>query len=239
VDLSNVDTSRLNTEFVLVDSNDLGRVQSGVKWFNRGTYVLLVLAIAALIGSALLDRDKRRGIQRAGLALTISMVVTLFAYRLGRTFYINSLPAEVTHPDAATAAFDIITRYIQRGIETLLVLGVVLFVVAWLVGPSRLATRMRAWWERLRAKGSAEVSGVEPSPVAAWIASHRNELRFAVVALAVIVLLLWDRPTGRVVVLLTLLTVLVLAVIAVLAGAAPATTTETSADEASEEATVS
>ena len=54
MDLSNVDTSRLNTEFVLVDSKDLGSVQTGVKWFNRATYILLVLAIAALIGSALL-----------------------------------------------------------------------------------------------------------------------------------------------------------------------------------------
>ena len=137
------------------------------------------------------------------------MAVTLFAYRAGRSFYISSLPAEVTHPDAATAVFDIVTRYVERGIETLLVLGVVLFVVAWIVGPSRTATRLRGWWQRLRNRGSAELAGVEPAPVAAWVASHRNELRFAIVGLAVIALLLWDQPTGRVVLLLTLLTVLV------------------------------
>ena len=138
VDLSNVDTSRLNTEFVLVDSKDLGSVQTGVKWFNRATYILLLLAIASLVASALLPRDKRRAVQRVGLAITISMAVTLVAYRAGRSFYISSLPAEVTHPDAATAAFDIITRYVERGIETLLILGVVLFVVAWVLGPSAL-----------------------------------------------------------------------------------------------------
>jgi len=172
--------------------------------------------------------------------LTISMVVTLFAYRLSRTFYINSLPAEVTHPDAATSAFDIITRYVERGIKTLLALGVVLFVVAWLVGPSRRAVRLRAWWERLRARGSDELSGIEPGPVSAWIAGHRNELRFAVVALAVIALLLWDRPTGRVVVLLTLLTVVVLAVIGLLAGGTPTPKTdgEGAGEVASEEAAV-
>ena len=48
VDLTNVDAERLNTQFVLVDSKDLGRVQTGVKWFNRGTYILLALAFAAL-----------------------------------------------------------------------------------------------------------------------------------------------------------------------------------------------
>jgi hypothetical protein len=232
IDLSSVDTRRLNTEFVIVDSKDLGRVQSGVKWFNRGTYILIVLAIAALIGSAILDKDRRRGIQRVGLAITVAMVVTLFGYRAGRSFYISSLPSEVTHPDAATAAFDIITRYVERGIKTLLALGVVMFVVAWTLGPSRLATRLRGWWQQLRARGSAEMSGVEPGPVAAWIAGHRNELRFAVVALAVVVLLLWERPTGRVVLLLTVLTVLVLAFISVLAGAAPsAADGEETADE--------
>jgi hypothetical protein len=223
VDLSNVDTSRLDdTQFVLVDSNDLGRVQSGVKWFNRGTYLLLVLAIASLVGSVLIEKDKRRGFQRVGLAMTISMAVALFAYRAGRSFYISSLPAEVTHPDAATSAFDIITRYVERGIDALLVIGVVMFVIAWTLGPSRTATRLRDWWVRLRNRGSAELAGDEAAPVAAWVGGHRNELRFTIVALAVVALLLWERPTGRVVLLLTLLTVLALAVISLLAGAVPA-----------------
>ena len=236
VDLSNVDASRLNTEFVLVDSKDLGSVQTGVKWFNRSTYILLALAIASLVASALLPRRKRSGVQRVGLAITISMVVTLLAYRAGRNYYISNLPSEVTHPDAATAAFDIITRYVERGIITLLALGVVLFVVAWVLGPSRAATRLRAWWERLRNRGSAELSGVEPAPVALWVAKHRNELRFAVVVLAVIALLLWDVPTGRVILLLTVLTVLALAVISLLAGAVPATDTETTAPDDSADA---
>jgi hypothetical protein len=237
VDLSKVDTSRLNTDIVLVDSKDLGRVQSGVKWFNRGTYVLLILAIAALVAGALLPKDKRRGVQRVGLAMSISMAVTLLAYRAGRSFYISSLPAEVTHPDAATAAFDIITRYVERGIDALLTLGVILFVVAWAMGPSRPAKRLRGWWNSLRNRGSAELSGVEPAPVAAWVAGHRNELRFAVVAVAVLALLFWGQPTGRVVILLTLLAVLALAVISLLAGGAPAAgaTAEPESDTQSEE----
>jgi hypothetical protein len=60
-----------------------------------------------------------------------------------------------------------------------------------------------------------------------WVAKHRNELRFAVVALGVIALLLWDQPTGRVVLLLTLLTVLALAMISVIAGALPVPDTAT------------
>jgi hypothetical protein len=231
VDLSNVDTSRLNQQFVLVDSDQLGQVQTGVKWFNRLTYALLIAAVAALVGAALIERDRRKGIQRVGLAVAISMAVALLAYRAGREIYVSNLPSEVTHPDAATAAFDIITRYIERGIEALLALGVVLFVVAWTLGPSRSAARLRGWWQRLRNRGSAELSNVEPAPVATWVAKHLNELRFAVVALAVVTLLLWGRPTGRVVILLAIVTVLLLAVISVVGGAVPAPSTEESSAE--------
>jgi len=230
VDLTNVNADRLNTQFVLVDSEDLGRVQSGVKWFNRGTYILLFLAIAALVAAALLPKEKRRGVQRVGLAITISAAVTLLAYRAGRSFYISSLPEEVTHPDAATAAFDIVSRNVERGIKIALLLGVLLFVVAWVLGPARTATRLRARWHRLGARRSDRLSGVEPGPVAIWVAGHQNELRFAVVALAVIALLLWEQPTGRVVLLLTVLTVLALAVISVLGRGVP------SADEGDGEA---
>jgi hypothetical protein len=219
VDLSNVDTSRLNQQFVLVDSDQLGQVQTGVKWFNRLTYVLLIAAVAALVGAALVERDRRKGVQRVGLAVAISMAVALLAYRAGREIYVSNLPSEVTHPDAATAAFDIITRYVERGIDALLALGVVLFVVAWTLGPSRAATRLRGWWQRLRNRGSAELANVEPAPVATWVARHANELRFGVVGLAVITLLLWGRPTGRVVILLTIITVLVLALISLVGGA--------------------
>jgi hypothetical protein len=224
VDLTSVDATRLNTEFVLVNSEDLGRVQSAVKWFDRLTYFLVVLAIVALVGSVLVEKDRRRGIQRVGLAITISMAVMLLAYSIGREYYVSHLPAEIRNPDAATAIFDIITRYVDRGIRALLVLGLVLFVGAWLVGPSRNAVRVRGWWEKVRARGSAEIAGEEPGALSTWVAAHANELRFAIVGIAVVALVLWDRPTGRVVLLLTILTALALGVIAVLAGAARTTT---------------
>jgi hypothetical protein len=153
------------------------------------------------------------------LALTISMVVTLVAYRAGRSIYVSSLPSAVKSPEAAAAVFDIVTRYVERGIQALLVLGLVLFVVAWMLGPSRSAVRIRGWWQRIGNRGSESLAGVEPAPMAAWVAGHANELRFAVVGLAVAALILWDQPTGKVVLLLTVLTLLALAVIAVLAGA--------------------
>ena len=92
VDLSGVDTSRLNQQFVLVDSKNLGQVQSGVRWFNLLTYPLVLAAIAALIAAAFIERDRRKGVQRVGLAVAISMAVTLLALP-GRPRRLHQQPA--------------------------------------------------------------------------------------------------------------------------------------------------
>src|SRR5436305_4600332 len=98
IDLSKVPVERLNTEIVLVDSQSLDQVQTLVQWFNGLTWVLIVLAAAALIGSVFVAADRRQGLQRAGLAVAISMTVTLLLYNLGRDAYISSLPSEVKNP---------------------------------------------------------------------------------------------------------------------------------------------
>ena len=226
VDLSSVDTARLNTDFVLVDSKDLGRVQSGVKWFNRAHVRSPRRSRSRRSsGASLLDEGQAtRGPASRAWRSTISMAVTLLAYRAGRSFYISSLPAEVTHPDAATAAFDIITRYVERGIETLLVLGVVLFVVAWLLGPSTgcdspprvvaAAARPRLGRAvRGRARPGRRVDRRPPQRIAL---RGRGAGRHHAAALGPP-----DRA-GRDPA--HLLTVFILAVISVLAGAAPKTT---------------
>ncbi|HEY2814388.1 MAG TPA: hypothetical protein VGJ03_13060 [Acidimicrobiales bacterium] len=221
VDLSNVSAERLNAQIVLIDSSDLARVQSGVDWFNRLTWLLIVLTIAAFVASVLVADDRRRGVQRAGLAITISMAVMLVLYSVGRSLYISNLPSSVRNPDAAKDLFDIVTRYVQRGIRTLLVIGLVLFVVAWLVGPSRSAVRVRGWWERIRAKGSAELGSTGAGSASSWLAPHANEVRFAIVGVAVAALVVWDQPTGKVVVFITLITAIAIGVVSIVAGAAP------------------
>jgi hypothetical protein len=220
VDLTKVPAERLNVKFVLADSSDLARAQSAVEWFNRLTWVLLLGAIAALVAGVLVAPDRRRGLQRTGLGVVFSMGATLLLYGLARERYLASLPSDVRSPAAAAAAFDIATRYVSRGIRTILVVGVVLFVAAWLPGPSRSAT-----WLRLRAKsgmarGSDELASRGTlGGIPTWVAGHTQELHVGIVGLAVAALLVWGQPTGKVVLLLTALVASAFGAVQLLGGA--------------------
>ncbi len=222
IDLSNIDPERLNVRFVLIDSEDLASVQSVVEWGNRLTYLLIALAVAAFVAAVFVAPDRRAGLQRVGIGIAASMSVTLLLYAFARDRYLTNLPAEVEHPDAAEAIFDELTRYVKQGLRALLALGVVLWVGAWLAGPSSSAAWVRARWNALtghRGEGVAQSGG------SAWVAGHATELRAAIAAVGVVALLLWDRPTGKVVLLLAILVALGFAAVQLIGGAKPAAAT--------------
>jgi hypothetical protein len=218
IDLSNIDAERLNVRFVLIDSDDLAKVQSLVEWANRLTYLLIALAVASFVAAVFVAPDRRAGLQRVGIGIAASMSVTLLAYAFARDRYLTNLPDEVEHPDAAEAIFDTLTRYVQQGLRAFLALGVVLWIGAWAAGPSSSAAWVRARWNALtghRGEGVAQSGG------AAWVAGHATELRAAIAAVGVLALLLWDRPTGKVVVLLAILVALGFAAVQLVGGAKP------------------
>jgi hypothetical protein len=203
IDLSTqVPPEKLDVNFVLVQSDDLSSVQSAVELFERLTWILLALVGAGLVGSVLVSPDKRAGVQRVGLGVVISMVVTLGLYDFLRDRYLANLPAEVQSVAAAQAVFDITTRYVRDGLRVLLLLGAVIFTGAWLAGDARGAVQVRAAWHRLFGRRSAEGEVDQPGPVRLWVAHHARELQVAFVALAVVVLLAADHPTGATVIAL-------------------------------------
>ena len=201
VDLSaSVPPERLNIRFVLVDSNDLARVQKAVEWFNRLAWFLLALVLISFVLAIVIAPDKRRSVQRVGVGMVASMAVFLVLYNFGRQRYLDNLPSEVQNKQAAAQAFDIITRNVLLGIRVLLVVGVVVFGVSWLLGPSRSAVALRGVWHRAFGRGREAGEGTgasEPGRIAIWVAGHVNELRVAIAGIGIVALFLSDEPTGK------------------------------------------
>ncbi|HEY6813365.1 MAG TPA: hypothetical protein VI074_11830, partial [Propionibacteriaceae bacterium] len=50
-------------------------------------------------------------------------------------------------------------------------------------------------------------------PVGAWVYSYKRVLRIAVIAIAALVLVFWDQPTGKVIIGITLCVLVVLVII--------------------------
>jgi hypothetical protein len=86
---------------------------------------------------------------------------------------------------------------------------------ALLTGPSPSAVRTR---QRLtaaigRLRGGAEEAGLRTGPVGAWVYANKPLLRIAAVTLAVLALVFWGQPTGKVILLLAGLLLVALALI--------------------------
>jgi hypothetical protein len=222
IDLADkIPAEKLGVEFVLVNERQLSDLQAGARMLDRLSWLSVILAFGCLAGSVAADPDRRRGLRNVGLGTALSMLLLLLAIGVGREMYLANLPEGVQRPDAAAVLFDTLTRFILQATRVLFAVGAVLLVGAWLAGPTATARRLRDYWDRLLGRGSAAAGGaVELGPVPAWAARNLNALRGAILVAAVLVLLAWNQPTGKVVLLIALLTLVPLAIVQLLAGVA-------------------
>jgi hypothetical protein len=223
VDLaSKVPADKLNVKFVLVDSKQLADAQSAVRLLQKLAWASIILSLGFLIASVLVAPDHRKGILRVGFGIAIGMLALKLGFSLGRELYLTNLPSGVERPDVAGIVFDTLTRFVLQAVRTLFAVGVVLVVGAWLAGPSSVAVKVRSAWDNVLGRGGAAAgSSVDLGPVPVWVARHINAVRGAIVAAAVVVLLWWDRPTGKVVLFIGLATLIPLAIAQLLANAVP------------------
>ncbi len=170
----------------------------------------LILALLFLVGAVALAKDRRLGFRRLGLSVVISMVLAGLLYTFARNEYLSALP-EVQNPEAAQATFDILTRFLQRAIRALLVLGVLTLLGAWVVGPSSAAARVRSWWDTLLGRASEAGADRDVGPAPIWVAAHERSLQIAVAVLAVLVIATWTRPTGLVIIFVVIVALLIAA----------------------------
>ena len=227
----NLDVSRIDARFVLIASDDLKSIQSYARLLDRLAWVLPFLTLL-LYGLAVAVAPRRRtGLMRAGIGITIAMAASIVAYGFARTTYLDNLPSSA-NPDAAAAIFDTVTRFVERGLRSLLAIGLLVWLGTWLAGPARLAGAVRRQWHRALGRAGDELGdAIVIGPVNAWVAKNASGLRIGLVAIVCVLLLTWDRPTGSVVVLLGAFVLVGMAVIQ-LVGAGGAAT-ESSATGAS------
>jgi len=228
---SNVDVTRMNVRFVLIDSADLKSVQTYTKILDKLAWLLPILAILLYAIAIAIAPKKRVAVARTGIGITIAMVVAVVGYGLIRTLYLDSLPGPGKH-EAGAIIYDTVTRYVQRGFRILLVVGVLIWLIAWLAGPSRPAVAVRRQWNRLFGGDHEGRSG----PVNQWVGEHVGVLRGSLLVVLGLVLIAWQNPTGKVVLLLVVIGLVGLGVIQLLAAGArrpngPAAVTDADASD--------
>ncbi len=221
VDISSrVPTDRIDVDFEIVDSRQLAEVQSYVRMLDRVSWLSVLLALGLLVAAVAIAPDRRKGVLRVGIGVTVSMFLTLVALAFARDVYLQNLPDVVRRADAAAVIYDTLLRFFVQAIRVLLAIGVVLLAGAWLAGPSSLARRLRGWWDALLGRGSTGIGHtVDLGPVPAFVARHLGVFRSVILVAAAFTLVVWNLPTGKVVLLIALGALVPLALVQLLAGA--------------------
>jgi hypothetical protein len=197
-----------NLQVELFDASQLEQARSAVHLLDRLRIVLVVL-VFVLLGAALaLSGNRRRTLMRWGIGLVAAMAVTAALLALGRSAYLSV----AQNHEAAAAAFDIVVRFLRNGIRIIAALGLIVALAAFLSGPSRPAVWIREGAKSLIG-GAGRKTGWKPGPVGTWVAAHKVGLRVAGVAVAFLVLFLWDSPRPLTLLVLALLLLVYLAAI--------------------------
>jgi hypothetical protein len=197
----------LHLQFTIIQSEDIKRGQKLYRFVDRFGYILPFVALILLAGGVIAAKNRRRAAVWAGLGVAISMVLLGAALALGRHIYLDRLPVSVSSATAA-AVFDTTVRFLRTGLRSVLVIGLIVAIGAFLAGPSSTAVSTREAFRRLFAR----TRGIP------WVYRNRGPLRIAVVAIACLAYVFWDYPTGKVALLLAVLVVLAFAAIELIAG---------------------
>ena len=199
----------------MFSARDLVKAQTLYRLINDLKIVLPILSLVLIALGVYIARRHRRALIGAGLGFAASMLVLGIALLIGRTIYLNSVPAAVLPADAASVIYDTFVRFIKTALRTLLVVGLVVAAAAFLAGPSATAVKTRGAFSSGFAwiRGRGERRGVSTGPVGEWTYAHRQALRIAAVGLFALIFVFWGHPTAAVVILLVVLLLVVLAVI--------------------------
>lgn len=203
----------LHPEIPIADATVLVQARTAYSLLNGLSTWLPWIALVLLAAGVFLARRPRRTLLIGALGVAASMLLLAAVLAITRAVLVGAVPA--ASADATAAAFDLVVRFLRDGLRTVLVLGLVVALGAFLTGPSPTAVRLRAGAgkavQRLRTRG--EEAGLRTGRVGTWVHTYRGVLRGAAVGIAVLIFVFLDQPGGAAVLTIALVLLLCLAII--------------------------
>jgi hypothetical protein len=196
---------------VLFQSDQLVRIQRLTRFLNRLAVVLPILTLLLFAGGVILTRNRRRGLIRAAAGLAVSMALLLVVLSVARNQYLSGLGPSQSRA-ANAAVIDTVSAPLQDTARTAAIIAALVSLVAVLVG----VTRVRSWVSSRR-----RPAWLSDGPFRAFVIGHRRALQWTVLGVGLFVLVVWDRPTTLVAVVVVLVTLAVTGAVGLVAGSRP------------------
>lgn len=209
----------IDKSFVIFRSPDLVKAQKAVSALDKASAILPLLTL--LVGAAAIwaapRGSRRKAFSLFGIALAVAMALLAVAISVGRSLYLDAVPADVLSPAAAEVLIDTILVPLRTTLRAVAVLAVVIALIGYLTGSSGSAAAVRAAFGRGINATRGNASGRVPHPIEVAAARFAMPLRIAVVAVAIIVLVFWNYPSGLVVMVTVIVAVIALLAVELIA----------------------
>jgi hypothetical protein len=209
----------VDRQFVLFQSDELAKVRKGAHLLDvAGNWLPAVVVLIGACG-VLLAHNRRRALARTALGAAFASLVVAIVLIVARHYYLGHLPPQVQSKPAAAAVFDALVRFLRVSLRTAIVLGVVIALGAYLIGPGRLPVAVRGASEHTADSAATWAYGhrIRTGRAGTWTQENRRWITLAALLIVALVFALWNHPTVLVVLLLVLVLLAVLALIALLA----------------------
>ncbi|WP_406005947.1 hypothetical protein OG440_06985 [Streptomyces sp. NBC_00637] len=209
---------QIHTDFTVVESEDIGKVKTYFRVLQLVGFWLPVVAVLLVAAGVLLSTHRRRVLIVAALCFAFATLLLGVALTVFRVVYLDALPAGVSQP-AAGSVYDTLTRFLRTSVRSVVALGVVIAIAAWLTGPGRHAALVRRLWHSGigAVRATADHAGMRTGPVGPFVDRYRTWITWILAAGAVLAFVLWPYPTGWVVVGLALALLFALGIVDFLA----------------------
>ncbi|GAA5110075.1 hypothetical protein [Pseudonocardia adelaidensis] len=210
----------------LAPADRLVRAQTAYSVLRSLAGVLPWITLLLLAVGVYLARVRMRAVVAAGLGVALALVVLAAGLLVARGLLVGAVPT--AGAPAAASGFDIIVGSLRTAGRSLLVLALVVALGAFLAGRSPTAVGVRRW-----ATGMLNRIRVGPSSTGAvgtWTHAHMRGLRIGAVALAALVFVFLDQPTGTTILIIAAVLLVVLGVIEFLGRPGPVASTPATGD---------
>src|ERR1700761_7735694 len=129
----------------IIHSDELEAAQKGVKVLRHLPIVLTLLALI-LFGLAiwLAGPRRREALRAAGIGFIVAGAIVLLLRTLGGHYVVDALARQEAGKPAFEATWSIATSLLADVARSALAFGVLVFLAAWLAGPTKIATRLRS-----------------------------------------------------------------------------------------------
>ena len=179
---------------VVYQDGQLATVQSLAQAIQTGGWLVPLIAIMLTVAAIWISKDRRRTVAILGFGTALGLLLSLIGLRLGRNALVNAIE-DVSRKSAAGATWDILLDRLHQLTWSLFVLALIVGITAWVMGPSSLATRTRAWASTTvsRWRGSTEEHS---NSFTNFIADWKSTIEVVAVMLGLLFMVFGPSPSG-------------------------------------------